>query len=87
MASTAALLSCGALPRAGAGEAAAKRGALLRLLAPLVAFTCGACLGAAMQFWIHFHSLCVPVAIVILFLGELAWPLRPLAAEGGAAEP
>ena len=65
-----------------------KAAALAKTFMPICAFVCGVCLGAALQYYIDFHSTCVPVAIVLLLAVELALPLQEppalLLVEGAA---
>jgi uncharacterized membrane protein YoaK (UPF0700 family) len=64
-----------------------KVAALAKTFMPVFAFVCGVCLGAALQYYINFNSTCVPVAIVLLLIMELAMPLNgelALPLEGAA---
>ena len=61
-------------PEARGGALAAKLGALGRASAPVAGFMLGVCLGAALQDLIDFHSTCVPVAVVLFLMLELALP-------------
>ncbi len=70
---------------ARSAAARAKGAAFVRSTMPVVAFVLGACLGAALQYFIGFHSTCVPVALVGLVMACLALPLPAAAAPPAAA--
>ena len=44
---------------------------------PVVAFVSGVCLGAALQYYVDFHSCCIPVALLLFLVVQLALPLPP----------
>jgi hypothetical protein len=67
-------------PEARTAAARAKAAALGRASLPVAAFVLGACLGAALQVFIGFHSTCVPLALVAWLMVELALPVPGAAA-------